>query len=463
MSISLPALDKPGLAAGAAVALLTAVAWWFAPHPIVVLIIAATPIALLVVIRAPFLLVLGFIVFSFFRIHDVFPVLQPLKIPQLLALAALTTLVWHLVLARDVKPFLTRELRIVLLIFLVVSAGLPFATNFGVSFKIWSDTYIKIAIMTVAIAWLISQPRQFAIAMRVFLVSGIVVAIKALSNKAAGIDLVEGTRVTIGYQYGSPLGDPNDLSLALLFPIAFALALLFNRDNGRLWRATALIGVVLMIAAIIATQSRGGLLGTVAVIGFYARQYIRSKAVLLGCGGAALLALFVIAGVGDRHSAKGQGDGLDASSQARLYAWQAGFHMAVANPLTGVGLGNFKGQYYYYTPEWTGKAYVAHSTWFEMMGDAGFVAFGLLVALIVVTLRITFRLSRALEGHESQAHSVARALSAGLVGFIVSGTFLSQSFTWPLYIQVAMVAALHHFAQQRGYLHETKRRHLAAA
>ncbi|MEI8597436.1 hypothetical protein P4S64_06830 [Vibrio sp. M60_M31a] len=49
------------------------------------------------------------------------------------------------------------------------------------------------------------------------ILAGGLIAVVALYNSASGIGLVEGTRVTIGRQLGSVLGDPNDLSLVLMF------------------------------------------------------------------------------------------------------------------------------------------------------------------------------------------------------------------------------------------------------
>ena len=75
--------------------------------------------------------------------------------------------------------------------------------------------YIKIMIMTFAICWLSRSPKDFVLASRLFILSGVLVACVALLNKSNGIGLVEGTRVTIGRDIGSVLGDPNDLSLVL--------------------------------------------------------------------------------------------------------------------------------------------------------------------------------------------------------------------------------------------------------
>jgi hypothetical protein len=37
---------------------------------------------------------------------------------------------------------------------------------------------------------------------------------------------------------------------------------------------------------------------------------------------------------------------------------------------------------------------------------------------------------------------MAQALIAGMAGFIVSGTFLTQGFTWPIYIMLALTVAV---------------------
>ena len=37
---------------------------------------------------------------------------------------------------------------------------------------------------------------------------------------------------------------------------------------------------------------------------------------------------------------------------------------------------------------------------------------------------------------------MAQAVLAGMIGFCVSGSFLTQGFTWPVYILVSLGAAL---------------------
>jgi len=78
------------LAVAAAAGTLTVASWLIVPHPAVPIAVAAVPLALAVAYYRPFLLCLVFVAFSFFRLHEAFPVLYPLQIP--LAVAALSFL-----------------------------------------------------------------------------------------------------------------------------------------------------------------------------------------------------------------------------------------------------------------------------------------------------------------------------------------------------------------------------------
>ena len=41
--------------------------------------------------------------------------------------------------------------------------------------------------------------------------------------------------------------------------------------------------------------------------------------------------------------------------------------------------------------------------------------------------------------------AMALALVAGMVGFVIAGTFLTQGFTWPVYILLALTTATSNF------------------
>ncbi len=326
-----------------------------------------------------------------------------------------------------------------------------FAANRPEAFTYWSATYVKIGIMIPVLAWLLREPAHFALTLRLIALAGIAVGGMALYNSSAGIGLVEGTRVTIGRELGSVLGDPNDLALVLLFPFSFALALSLTKGSNRLDRTLGIIAGLILISAIIATQSRGGLLGILAVLAVFGIRRIQSK-ILLGTIGAITLALlFLLADVSERQSGGATETGLDESAMGRLHAWDAAFGMALDNPLTGVGLNNFYLNYFYYSSHWDGLNHAVHSTWFGVLGETGFLGLGVFLTMVIMALlcsRKTIKEVRAqcrITPLPASVHAIAEGNQAGLIGFCISGTFLTQGFTWPLYILLALTVAVSHY------------------
>jgi len=389
------------------------------------------------------------VIFSFFRIHEAFPVLMPFRIPQMLAIPTLGVLFWQIFATRRIQPFWSRELTWFAIFFVLVTIGVMTATSRPTALAYWTGTYVKIGVMVLAIAWLTREPKHFAWASRAFLVAGLAISYVTLYNKANSIGLVEGTRVTIGRDMQSVLGDPNDLSLVLLFPMAFAASQAVTKGTPWFWRLLGVIGVGVMLSAIIATQSRGGLLGSIAVFSVFGTRMIKSKAMLIAIGVVAGLVLFAAAGISSRSSGGAAEDGIDESSMGRIHAWGAAINMAVKRPLTGVGLDNFVSNYYLYSAFWDGKNHAVHSTWFGVLGETGLPGLVVFVGMIVLMARSALGASRKLDA-DPDAHpasrAMGRALIAGLAGFCVSATFLTQGFTWPIYIQLALTVAISRYA-----------------
>lgn len=423
-------------------------------HPLIAPAAGLAPIAIVIAFRSTFLLCVAFVIFSFFRIHEAFPVLEPFKIPQLLAMATLAVLAWHIFITRRIQPFLTRELRVFIVFFALMTVGLMFASNRPIAIGYWTGIYWKIAVMTLAIAWLLREPWHYRLLARLLVIAGAAVAVVAIQNKLAGIGLVEGTRVTIGRDFGSVLGDPNDLALVLLFPLGFALALVLHRC-GVVDRLLGVGGTVLIVWAIIATQSRGGLLGILTVFGIFGLRTIKSKLLLAAIAVVALAGLFAVAGISERQSGGAHEEGIDESAMGRLYAWTAAWRMALANPLTGVGIDNFYANFFFYTPHWDGKNKAVHSTWFQVLAEAGFLGLIVFIIMIAVTVKAVRSVVRVLDADPATPpilRASAAAVLAGLAGFCIAGTFLTQAFTWPIYILMAITASLSNIVSNKKAL-----------
>lgn len=423
--------------------------WIVVPHPLVVIVLCLLPLALTFVLRNPYPIILGFVIISFFRIHEVIPQLFTLRIPLLLALGSLVSLAWG-IFSKRITLFWTKELTVFALFFCHATMSVFLASDRATAMAYFTNTYVKIGIMVLAISWLCANIHKLRYATFAFVLAGITVAVVALSNKAKGIGLVEGTRVTIGRDLGSTLGDPNDLSLVLLFPAGFSLAIGLNKGNNWLIRLAGLLTFVLMGAAIVATQSRGGLLGIAAVAGIFAYRRIKSKMLLGFIGVLCLGVLFAFAGINDRQSGGAHEEGIDESAMGRIHAWVAAFRMATHNPFSGVGLDNFILNYFTYSDFWDGKNHAVHSTWFGVLGETGFVGLILFIAMIVIIFKTTLNALAHFSNPNAVANKqvreqgviVSEGLLGALTGFCISGTFLTMGFIWPIYIILSLSVAL---------------------
>jgi len=440
----------PGRAGQLAVAgtasLLAAAPLFLLPPPLSALAplaIAIAPVAVVLAFRMPFALCLTFIVFSFFRIHEAFPALYSLRIPSLVAAPTLAVLAWQILLSRETKPFWSRELAYFSGFFVLTTIGVAFAVNRPTALTYWTATYWKIGIMTVAIAWLVRTPKDFMWAAKSFIIAGSAVAAVAISNKLQGIGLVEGTRVTISREMGSVLGDPNDLALVLSFPLAFSASLIVSR-LGWLNRLLGLVSSGLIIWAIVCTQSRGGLLAILGVAGVVGWRTVKSKALLISAALVAGLVLFAAMGINKRASGGGHEEGIDESAMGRIYAWGAAWKMATSRPLTGVGLDNFVDNYFFYSDHWDGMNHAVHSTWFNVLAETGFPGFIVFVSMVVYCIRSSLRSGASIASARGppEMYTITLSLLAGMTGFCLAGTFLTQGFTWPIYILIGLIAAV---------------------
>ncbi|HUQ93508.1 MAG TPA: O-antigen ligase family protein, partial [Bryobacteraceae bacterium] len=332
-----------GLAASAVLAGL----WYVQPDPLTPVAVTGFAVLLVSAIARPFLVCLAFIVFSFFRIHEAYPALYTLHLPFALGAATVAGLAVHVFVVRSITPVWSPELKWFAAFFLLTTAGILFAYNRDLAWAFWGDVYWKIGLMTLAVAWLPRSARDFQYAAVAFVIGGILVAAVTIYNRCYGIDLVELSRVTVGRELNSLLADPNDLALVLLFPLSFSIALTMS-GNLPLHRFLGAAAIATILPAVIFTQSRGGLLGVLAVVFAYGLRHVRSKSIVIVLTVSVALLLYAAMGISGRISGGGSQEGLDESAQERLSAWGAAVNMAASRPLTGVGVANFAPSFFYY-------------------------------------------------------------------------------------------------------------------
>jgi len=86
----------------------------------------------------------------------------------------------------------------------------------------------------------------------------------------------------------------------------------------------------------------------------------------------------------------------------------------------------------------------AHSIWFQLLGQHGFIVLGLFLMMLALTMVHLQRLKRATQNQldAKWIHNYASALQIGLTAYLVCGTFLSLAYFDLMYLYVAATAIL---------------------
>lgn len=252
-------------------------------------------------------------------------------------------------------------------------------------------------------------------------------------------------------------GDNNHLALVLLMVLPF-LFYLYRYSAVKVARLGFLAALPLTILAVVATHSRGALLGLFA-IGLWI--VLKSQKKVLGAVLVGLCAFMVVQLAPDQWSSRMetiQTADQDASFMGRVTAWKVSSAIAVANPVFGGGFRALQShpvwdRYKYSqgllgfvdTPMLNRSGVAAHSIWFEVLGDQGFVGFFLFVALLVngfVTRRDIWKLVRRNGRQEQWAGDLSDMVAASLLAYVVSGSLLSAAYFELPYVCLMLMETL---------------------
>ena len=388
---------------------------------------------------ASYWLLLVFLLLLYANLPLVVPALDVLRPAKVVAGVALVMLLAERVFARTSIEFAWPE-GYLLLAFLG-AAALSSLTALWPRYA--AESVSDLAKMTIVFFFIVNcanTERRLRGVMWTMVIGGLMPAAGTLRNYFQG-NLVEGRAAWVGI-----FANPNELAygLVILLPIAAFLA----AGLARIPRL-ALLGISLIfVAAILVTFSRGGLLGLVAVLGFYAW---RKRSVLV----QGLMVLLMAAGLilASRFWSRGQDfENLnrDVSFQQRLATSQAGLAMFVDHPLLGVGLGCSVVAWPLYAPEglYTKGALVTHNTFVQALGETG--AIGFIPFILFVGFGLYHARRLALQSSEPGLANLGAGIEIAVWGFVVCGLSGGYVLTWFPYILFGLAASARQIRGKTG-------------
>ena len=250
---------------------------------------------------------------------------------------------------------------------------------------------------------------------------------------------------------GGMLEGNNELAVALVMLLPMVYYLRQTEPNKWVRHALIFAGVT-MVFAVLGSQSRGALLGLLAMsffLGIKGKYPVRTSLALL---------VFVALAIGfmpDTWSGRMesiQSYKADGSAMSRIWSWTTLWNAALDRPLIGAGFGADNavvfGRYAPMDGEFAvfrGSVFVAHSIYFQMLGEHGFVGLGLFLLLGAVTWLSAGRLARQSKDDPefgSWMPLLMRMVQVSLVGYGAGGAFLSLAYLdVPYYIMGFVVTA----------------------
>lgn len=244
----------------------------------------------------------------------------------------------------------------------------------------------------------------------------------------------------------SMIGDRNHLSTALLVSLPL-MNYLRLQSRHRPVQLGLIFAMATTLFSVVGSQSRGALVGLVATA---AMLWLRSRGKILS--GAAIAAAVGLAITFMPETWTGRMNTIlhyedDGSAMGRVTIWLASFHIALMRPLFG---GGFRAMYQSEIvsramPGVTARA--AHSIWFEVLGEHGFVVFAIWLGMLITGGVYTLQIARRTRDRPELrwAYDLARMTQVAMVAYVSAGSFVSLSYWdcfWTLMVTIGAVNRL---------------------
>ena len=275
-----------------------------------------------------------------------------------------------------------------------------------------------------------------------WLVVIIVLSLGFFGVKGGVFSLLTGGNYLVWGPPGSFIEGNNSMGLALVMTIPM-MWYLYMQMPKKIIKVGILASIGLTSLAILTTHSRGAFL---AIIGMALFLWLKSrKKAYLG-----LILIFAtpvlwFAMPEEWHDRMGtiQTYEQDGSAMGRINAWWFAYNLALDNPLTGGGFSTFEANLFKrYAPD-PFDFHDAHSIYFEVLGEHGFVGITLFLAIGLLALLTAGRAARRARSVKdlSWASDLAAMLQTSLVGYAIGGLFLGLAY-FDLYYHLVVLVVL---------------------
>ena len=352
-------------------------------------------------------------------------------LPANLIIAVTTIAGWAI--SADKNAYrLDRTMIILLLLAGVVALSTVFSLSFGLSLRKAQEYAINFAFLIMIFLCLNSKVRFDSL---IWLMA---FCIGYYSIKGGIVFLISGGAFRFEGPVRTMIADNNHLALAFLLSLPLMNYLRMHAAR-QMVRTGLAVMILLTVLAVLGTQSRGGFIGLTVLGGAFwwmsgrRASHLAATVVIAGLA-AAVASDALIARLQTIETAHQQ----DTSFLGRIASWQIHFNAALDRPLVGAGPYALQTWPVFttYRPASSivdvqlQRPLAAHSIYFQVLGDHGFLALGLFLGLIWAA----WRNANWVIGHAGDDPSrlwmrnLAAMIKVGVLAYVVAGAAVSMAF-----------------------------------
>jgi probable O-glycosylation ligase (exosortase A-associated) len=330
----------------------------------------------------------------------------------------------------------TRETVLLLIFTLWMLITTFFAFNRDPAWEQWDKVW-KIMLMIYATLMLINTRQKLD-----WLVWVVVLSLGFYGFKGGIFTILHGGVHRVQGPIGSFISGNNEMALALSMVIPLMRYLQLQAKNFWIHQGLTVLMLLTGIAAI-GSQSRGGLVGMVAMAAYL---WLKSRNRIF-----TLLSILVVVGALAAIMPQQWYERMgtiktyeqDASAMGRVNAWWTAYNLAKGR-VTGGGFETFLQDktFVLYAPD-PRNVHDVHSIYFEVMGEHGFIGFTMFMLLAWFTWNTGNRTRRQARRSEETrwGSDLAGMLQVSMVGYAAAGSFLGLAY-FDLYYDVIAIMVI---------------------
>lgn len=404
-----------------------------------------------------FLSILGYVVVEYTRLPAMYPILIPLRLGKVVVAASLVGL---LLAPRARQASVPQVRRIDVATVALLLAGFFSAMFAPFQELAWDGLLdaVRMGLIYFLIGRIVNTSWRLKVFVFLLLLLNFKLAQHGIRYYFSGVKIYG---ETVALREGAAAGsvgffsDSADFGNAMCVVWPLATSLLFA-ERKKLVRWLFVLFSATFLFAIFICGSRGAVVGAAAIVlTALSRNPKRFVTVVLASGFLIAL-LYVLPQASKRRFESAWHWQNDPTASNRVYLWKAGLMIWRDHPFLGVGIDNFpwvRANSYAIPGSGGSNPFGEHSIFIQALSGLGLVGTIPFLLLMVFQLRLNARTRKQLLAldpryRRSWEYSLAQGLDLAMVGFAVSGAFISVLFYPQLWVLSGMSVGLNTACRQ---------------